>query len=89
VFKGSVLNPERSVIVLGALLSEFKGLLYADVIVLIAETEEQLVEKIQKWYNVRRRDSRMKLVRQRLCKISNNRKLRKMAMWTSQEMKAK
>ena len=54
VHQGSVLSPLLFVIVLEALSREFREglpmeLLYADDLVLMAETEELLVEKIQKW----------------------------------------
>ena len=52
--QGSVLSPLLFIIVLEALSKKFrKGLpyelLYADDLVLIAESEELLVEKIEKW----------------------------------------
>ena len=54
VHQGSVLSPLLFIIVLEALSRTFrKGLpmelLYADDLVLMAETEELLVEKIKKW----------------------------------------
>ena len=53
VHQGSVLNPLLFIIVLEALSQNFREglpmeLLYADDLVLMAETEEQLVEKINK-----------------------------------------
>jgi hypothetical protein len=54
VHQGSVLSPLLFIIVLEALSSEFREglpveLLYADDLVLIAESEELLVRKIRKW----------------------------------------
>jgi len=54
VHHGSVLSPLLFVIVIDALSIEFREgltmeLLYAGDLVLMAETEELLVEKIQKW----------------------------------------
>ena len=56
VHQGSVLSPLLFIIVLEALSKKFrKGLpyelLYADDLVLIAESEELLVEKIERWRN--------------------------------------
>jgi len=56
VHQGSVLSPLLFVIVLEALSRKFKGglpleLLYADDLVLMAETEELLLEKLNKWKN--------------------------------------
>jgi len=52
--QGSVLSPLLFIIVLEALSKQFKvglpwELLYADDLVLIAETEEELLEKIKRW----------------------------------------
>ena len=53
VHQGSVLSPLLLIIVLEALSREFRGLpmelLYADDLVLVAETEELLMEKLRKW----------------------------------------
>ena len=54
VHQGSVLSPLLFVIVLEALSREFREglpmeLLYADDLVLMAETEELLVEKMRRW----------------------------------------
>ena len=54
VNKGSLLIPWLFIIVMEALSSEFRDglpleLLYADDLVLMAETEDLLVEKIIKW----------------------------------------
>ena len=54
VHQGSVLSPLLFIIVLEALSRRFRGglpmeLLYADDLVLMADSEEQLVEKIRKW----------------------------------------
>ena len=54
VHQGSVLSPLLFIIVLEALSREFKEglpmeLLYADDLVLVAETEELLMEKLRKW----------------------------------------
>jgi hypothetical protein len=54
VHQGSVLSPLLFIIVLEALSQKFRGglpmeLLYADDLVLMAETEEKLVEKINLW----------------------------------------
>ena len=56
VHQGSVLSPLLFVIVMEALSRHFRGglpleLLYADDLVLMAETEEDLVEKLKKWKN--------------------------------------
>ena len=64
VHQGSVLSPLLFIIVLEALSREFREglpweLLYADDLVLLAETEGLLVEKIQKWKGAwRKRDSK-------------------------------
>ena len=52
--QGSVLSPLLFIIVLEALSREFREglpmeLLYADDLVLVAETEELLMEKLRKW----------------------------------------
>ena len=54
VHQGSVLSPLLFIIVLEALSRKFRGglpweLLYADDLVLMAETEDLLKEKIMKW----------------------------------------
>ena len=54
VHQGSVLSPLLFTIVLDALSQNFRGglpweLLYADDLVLVAESEESLLEKIRKW----------------------------------------
>ena len=54
VHQGSVLSPLLFIIVMEALSRNFRGglpmeLLYADDLVLMAESEELLVEKIRKW----------------------------------------
>ena len=54
VHQGSVLSPLLFIIVLEALSREFREglpmeLLYADDLVLVAETEELLMEKLRKW----------------------------------------
>ena len=54
VHQGSVLSPILFIIVLEALSKRFRGglpyeLLYADDLVLIAESEELLVDKIERW----------------------------------------
>ena len=54
VHQGSVLSPLLFIIVLEALSRRFRGglpmeLLYADDLVLMTDSEEQLVEKIRKW----------------------------------------
>ena len=54
VHQGSVLSPLLFTIVLDALSRNFRGglpweLLYADDLVLVAESEESLLEKISKW----------------------------------------
>jgi len=54
VHQGSVLSPLLFTIVLDALAQNFRGglpweLLYADDLVLVAESEERLLEKIRKW----------------------------------------
>ena len=56
VHQGSVLSPLLVIIVLEALSREFEGglsmeLLYADVLVLMAESEELLMEKLRKCKN--------------------------------------
>src|SRR6476469_9207370 len=56
VHQGSVLSPLLFTIVLEALSKAFRGglpweILYADDLVLIAESEEDLIKKIQKWKN--------------------------------------
>ena len=55
VHQGSVLSPLLLIIVLEALSREFKGLpmelLYADDLVLMAESEALLLEKLRKWKN--------------------------------------
>ena len=53
---GSVLSPLLFIIVLKALFREFREglsmeLLYADDLVLMAESEELLMEKLRKWKN--------------------------------------
>ena len=54
VHQGSVLSPLLFIIVLEALSKKFRTgipyeLLYADGLVLIAESEESLMEKIERW----------------------------------------
>ena len=54
VHQGSVLSPLPFIIVLEALSRSFRGglpleLLYADDLVLLAESKELLLEKIKKW----------------------------------------
>ena len=56
VQQGSVLSPLLFIIVLAALSREFREglpmeLLYADDLVLMAESEELLMEKLRKWKN--------------------------------------
>jgi len=66
VNQGSVLSSLRFVIVLDALWREVMDglpmeLLYADDSVLMAETEELLVENIQKWKNMEEKGLKSKL----------------------------
>ena len=56
VHQGSVLSPLLFTIVLEALSKAFRGglpreILYADDLVLIAQSDEDMIKKIQKWKN--------------------------------------
>ena len=72
VHQGSVLSPLLFIIVMEALSRNFRGglpmeLLYADDLVLMAESEELLVEKIRKWKaGMEDKGLRVNIERQRL-----------------------
>ena len=78
VHQGSVLSPLLFIIVMEALSRKFRAglpyeLFYADDLVLIAETEKMLLEKLSKWKeNIEGKGLRVNMAKTKIMKCKNN-----------------